>query len=34
MSNYAHYGFKAVVTKPYTVDKLRDVIEKVVENNY
>jgi hypothetical protein len=30
MSNFKNYGFKGVVTKPYTMKKLIEEIEKVI----
>jgi hypothetical protein len=29
MANFASYGFKSVLTKPYTEDQLRTVLEDV-----
>lgn len=31
MANYADYGFKGMVAKPYTLDELREVISRILE---
>ena len=32
MSNYADYGFKGVISKPFLVSELNDVIQSVLES--
>ena len=32
MANFVHYGFREVITKPYTVDRLRQVLQRVMHN--
>jgi len=32
MANYSEYGFKGIIAKPYTINKLKDIVNQVITN--